>query len=139
MTSIHKCIAFLLLWLIPTSFGVLLFDSLFWHIRPDNCRSVFVGMAMMLLGSRLARHYSRFGPLFLFYGCVGALLFVPLYAPFASFNGDDNNGHWIAYIVLSVAFCLGCRYVAILDTSHNDRAATESRNDEPSDARASPS
>ncbi|MEM1069039.1 MAG: hypothetical protein AAGI63_09100 [Planctomycetota bacterium] len=138
LKSIFKCFAFLLLWLIPTTVGVLLFASFTWHVRPDNCKSVFVGMFLMLLGCRLARHYSTYGPLFLVYGFIGSLLFVPLYSPYASFIGDDSNGYWIAYIALCIVFCLGCRYVAMFDFQKENLSIVGKKVGEPTNGREDP-
>ena len=64
---------------------------------------------------------------------------MPLYAPYASFIGDNSDAYWMAYLALSIAFSFGCRYVAILEVSHDDRVAVEIRIDELGDARDSAS
>lgn len=108
-----KCVAFLVLWWVPALSGTFMFDSLTWSIRSDNCDAVFVAMVLIIFGCILARHYSRYGPIYLTYGCISSLLLVPWFEGYASFIGRGKLEYWVGYVILAVAFCFACRFAGV--------------------------
>ena len=67
---------------------------------------------MVVFGCYVVGRYTKFGPLYLSYGGVCALLWVPFYSPYASFIGRNGNGTWLAYIGLAFTLMICCRLAA---------------------------
>ncbi len=67
---------------------------------------------MIAFGCYVVGRFTKFGPLYLSYGGLCALLWVPFFAPYASFMENDSNNIWGTYILFSAVLMFSCRLAA---------------------------